>query len=754
MEDHHAAIELVFGDTFLRESRFIEAGRCYARAVELAEAGKNKKLELKSKLSLARILFHQKDFKSALDWLHQITNEANRSQFKAIEAESLGLIGEIKCIDEWNFIESKKLHEQSLKLFEEIEDDYGVADQISNLARVYFNLKDFQRAYDLFQDSLARFNKIGDKNQIAIQINNIAIVYASMLNFEKAIELFEKALKIRTAIGNYAGMANIQENLAHIYQFSLNNRDEAINWYQKSIESLEVIRHQIAGTYKQQQSYISEFFEVYQKFVDLLCQKFLDCNSRKIFNDLFQYTERSKAYVLLSKIEHQNLIGNRGDEFLSTDKEKVLFLKEEIESLSREILSNLSELNGKKNEQILQRKIEKEKQLAALEFSITLRNNKLESMSPAKIPSLDFLQQHILHHDEVVISYYITLFEVYCLKISCSRYALHRLGAVDKLKQLLNTYYNEIQDFSLRDQERYTKLNYQLWRFLTLNGKLITDQAQTYFIFPDTLISQIAFEGLTTTQDWESPEYIGANYRILYYPSVSFFANSRVKIRTLTKQKFPSNFLGVAISHSDNFGELNKAKDEIELNEKILNGKNQIILIDDRATKENFKREIQGQILYAHIATHGVMHPDELQQLGLNEPALVFKRGDANNEFAFLTISEIFNLKINARLVILSACVTGTGELIRGEGINSLARAFLGAGAQCVIATLWQVRDDVCLFFMTHFYEELKSKSILEAFVVAKKTTIKKHSNPLDWAAFIIVGNGQQKLSKDFTHEN
>lgn len=754
IKDDHAAVELAYGDTFLRESRFIQAGRCYARALELAEAVKDKKWELQCQLSLARILFHQKDFKNARDGLQQILNKALKSQFKAVAAEALGLIGEIKCSDEWNFTESKKLHQQSLKLFEEIHDVYGIADQLSNLARVYFNLKDFQRAYELFQDSLARFNAIGDKNQIAIQINNIAIVHASNSKYDKAIELFNKALKIREAIGNYAGMANIQENIAHIYHVILNKNNEAISWYQQAIESLEVIRHQIAGTYQQQQSYIGEFFEVYQKLVDLLCQKFLDGNSRKVFNNLFQYTERSKAYVLLTKIANPTLIGNSSAELLSTDEEKLKLLRAEINSLAKEIVSNLTKPIGEKNEQILLKKIELEKQLAALEFAMTLRNIRLEALSPAEIPSLDFLQQHILKHDEVLLSYYITLFEVYCLEISGGRYALHRLGEVEKLKQLLTTYSKEIQDFSLRDQERYTKLNYQLWRFLTLNGKLFIDQSQTYFIFPDTLIGQIAFDGLTTTQDWETPKYIGANYRILYYPSVSFFVNSRVKKSAPIKQKRSLNFLGVAISHSVNFGALKNARAEIELTRNILNGTSQILLEDNQATKENFKREIQEPILYAHIATHGVMHPDELQQFGLNEPALVFSEGDSGAQDTFLTVSEIFGLKINARLVVLSACVTGTGELLRGEGINSIARAFIGAGAQCVIVTLWKVWDQACLLFMTQFYRELKSQSILEAFVAAKKASITNDCHPLDWAAFIIVGNGQQKLSEGITHEN
>ena len=75
IKDDHAAVELAYGDTFLRESQFILAGKCFARALELAEAVKNKILVLQCQLALARILFHQKDFKSALGWLQQILDK-------------------------------------------------------------------------------------------------------------------------------------------------------------------------------------------------------------------------------------------------------------------------------------------------------------------------------------------------------------------------------------------------------------------------------------------------------------------------------------------------------------------------------------------------------------------------------------------------------------------------------------------------------------------------------------------------------
>ncbi|EDO31395.1 predicted protein [Nematostella vectensis] len=107
-------------------------------------------------------------------------------------------------------------------------------------------------------------------------------------------------------------------------------------------------------------------------------------------------------------------------------------------------------------------------------------------------------------------------------------------------------------------------------------------------------------------------------------------------------------------------------------------------------------------------------------------------------------MEEIYSWQINARLVVLCGCHSGTGE-IRAEGVMGLTRAFLAAGARSVLATLWQISDEATLYFMKRFYRHLVSGRTASA---SLQQTIRdtiadkdKYSHPYYWGAFILVGD-------------
>jgi CHAT domain-containing protein len=112
----------------------------------------------------------------------------------------------------------------------------------------------------------------------------------------------------------------------------------------------------------------------------------------------------------------------------------------------------------------------------------------------------------------------------------------------------------------------------------------------------------------------------------------------------------------------------------------------------------------------------------------------------------FWLLRNIYNLTLNADLVVLSACETGIGELKRGEGIVSLARAFAYAGAKSIITTLWSVNDKSTMHIMEEFYRQLHKgqpkdyalwKAKMEYLQKAKSET----AHPFFWSAFVPVGD-------------
>ena len=120
----------------------------------------------------------------------------------------------------------------------------------------------------------------------------------------------------------------------------------------------------------------------------------------------------------------------------------------------------------------------------------------------------------------------------------------------------------------------------------------------------------------------------------------------------------------------------------------------------------------------------------------------------------FLNTYEIYNMRFNARMAVLSSCKTGFGKLMKGEGVMSLARGFMYAGCPSIIMTLWEVSDKSGAKLMQDFYKSLiKGRSKAEALQIAKLNFLKKadnlKANPYFWSTYVIIGEAGPMFSKN-----
>jgi CHAT domain-containing protein len=127
---------------------------------------------------------------------------------------------------------------------------------------------------------------------------------------------------------------------------------------------------------------------------------------------------------------------------------------------------------------------------------------------------------------------------------------------------------------------------------------------------------------------------------------------------------------------------------------------------------------------------------------GIREPFLILGQVDnRGSDDGFLTLNEVLGLRLDADLVVLSACSTGRGKMMAGEGVANFSRAFLYAGARSVVVSLWEVASGVR--FMAVFYDSLKAgKSKAEALRIARRVIKEKYPNPFYWAVFVLYGEG------------
>ena len=154
------------------------------------------------------------------------------------------------------------------------------------------------------------------------------------------------------------------------------------------------------------------------------------------------------------------------------------------------------------------------------------------------------------------------------------------------------------------------------------------------------------------------------------------------------------------------------------------------------ATRANIYPKLE-QATHIHLATHGLLTYGQLETIDTPGAIALAPSGGDNG---LLTADDVFNLSLNAELVVLSACDTGRGTLT-GDGVLGLSRSWLAAGTPSLIVSLWAVNDKSTAELMTAFYRALQTNpDRAVALRSAMLTTLKQYPSPRDWAAFTLMG--------------
>lgn len=196
---------------------------------------------------------------------------------------------------------------------------------------------------------------------------------------------------------------------------------------------------------------------------------------------------------------------------------------------------------------------------------------------------------------------------------------------------------------------------------------------------------------------------------------------------------------GIRLRLGRNLEELPHTPVEIQRIDKLLRSRRvpTTILRRSDASESHVKRLELQEYRYLHFAVHGLL---AYEVLSVGEPSLALAMSE-NGDDGFLTASEVMALKLNAEMVVLSACRTGLGTYHPGEGIANLARAFIAAGAKSVIASQWAVPDQSTAELMVELYANLgRGLPVPEALRAAKLTLRHRYPSPYYWAPFVLFG--------------
>ena len=183
------------------------------------------------------------------------------------------------------------------------------------------------------------------------------------------------------------------------------------------------------------------------------------------------------------------------------------------------------------------------------------------------------------------------------------------------------------------------------------------------------------------------------------------------------------------------------ARQEAEAIAKLLPPNQQLKALDFTASRQAALTGQLDQYRHLHFATHGLLNSQHPELSGI-VLSLVDEAGQPQD--GFLRLSDLYNLKLNAELVVLSACQTALGKDVRGEGLVGLTRGFMFAGAARVVASLWNVNDAATAELMQHFYramlvEKLPPTAALRAAQLALARN-PRWAAPYYWAGFVLQG--------------
>ncbi len=685
-----------------------------------------------------------------------------------------------KLLNQWKkYAKADSIANNALVLFEDIlERNHPKIINTKNLiGLIALNQLKIDKAYTNFQFCIDETKLKNDSTSFAYgaYLNNQSMVWIEKDNYQKAENLLKHSSKIfsKTTDKSFNDVFHL-DNYSTLYQAW--NKPELAEKYwllvcKKSLAYIETNFYFMSDNEKAQfWAKNNADFEYFNTFATLRAAQ-----NPSIIGEMYNNQLATKGILLSTSNKIKNRILNSQDTSLIQDYQKWIKIKED---LAKTYLLTEEE---KKSKNIIITDLEKQSNTLEKNLNITSQDIENEKLN-TKINWKDV--QKLLGPDEAAIEIiryryynkhltdsvlYAALILTQETKISPKLVVLSQGLALEN--QYLKYYKNTIK-YGLEESNSYE--NY--WKPIE---NLIPSKSKIY-ISLDGVYNSI---NLNTLQNSKGEYLIDSKNIKIISNTKDIIAIKSKLIKTTSKSTaslfgFPTYFVGDkkpinvpnserAINNVDRSGiaALPGTKVEIEKISSILETASwqSQNYIGENASEKSLKSINNPKLL--HIATHGIFIDNENSSdsknsvinriKSLQNPLLkvgLLLTGAANyfqNEHLFseengiLTAYEASNLNLeNTDMVILSACETGKGQIINGEGVYGLQRAFQTAGSKAVMMSLWKVNDTATQELMTAFYSKwLNGMDKMLAFKNAQLEIKQKYKNPYYWGSFVLVGN-------------
>ena len=673
--------------------------------------------------------------------------------YVAIDLNNIGVTYQKKALKSGNtedLYNALAYYEESLTIARRIREVETEMEALNNLGFVSIDLERYPEALKYFNQALAKAEEYKDDEETANILINIGIVDSRQGNYDQSIQHCQKAIDTASLTGKEYLLWEAHFEIANAYMKKGDYQD-ALQNYKKSIEYLENIRSRIILE-ELKASYMGtdKRLEAYQNTIDLLI-KMSRLEPEKFYDsEAFHFLERAKARAFLDRLEVSQVNISRGVDRELLDEEEELM--KEISDLNSELFK--PSLSPEKEKDIMDKLSHNEEKLESLKRKIRMSSPAYANLKYPQIISLEEAQEHMLDSGTAFFEYSLGEINSYAFVITEKNLKIFPLPPAEKIRLQVRTYLEAIADKDSND----FRLGHELFKTLVSPG--LDGKFKKIIFIPDGILHYLPFETLLTQED--SRRWLIKDYKISYAPSISSLREiiERGGAQKRKAQKdllaFGDPYFGPEEERADagdklktalsdttsQFSRLQYSGLEIEKIASLFKKQAIDVFKRDKATEEQLKKLDLMPYRILHFATHCIIDD--------TKPArsfIVFSVGNPSAEDEILQMREIFNLELNSDLVTLSACQTGLGQFIKGEGIVGLSRAFFHAGASSAIISLWAVHDQATSQFMERYYYHLRSsKSIMDALQKTKIEMIDSGvlSHPYYWAGFVVTGHSDK----------
>jgi len=647
----------------------------------------------------------------------------------------------------------------------------------NNLGRVYFLKGNFEKAEGYLDLAESLYLKtLGEKHvKMANVFRNKARMHEQKIEFNSSLIYIQKALY---AISEEALNGNLNQNpskdsLSNKYRFVefLYNKAQILqSKYQleKNTEDLKLAFKTIdyaIGILEENRAAFNNFEnKSYQnirndhlyKLASYIVSQLYDKTGEFIYAEkAFLYAEQNKSSILKDHIADLNF-------------KQRYNLPANIEYAERELNNSIAKLKEQVFEENLRDDVDKDL-VQELNNSVFHKTRSLDSLREHikrdylvdesfykfQKPDINKIQRNLKRNQSIVE--YTLSDSILFVSVLNKRELIHKRVLVDSAfyhhaDSLINIISsNYYCNYSVSGFNKFVCASEYLYKVLI--KPVEQDLKEELIIIPDAILNFIPFEVLTKGKQAERAKfgdlhYLFKDYMVSYHFSAGLYSRSTPSLSLSRLIGFAPEYSGTALANDavlnirqqqiSNLKPLPYAKKEVNDISRFFKSD---LFLEDEATEERFKK--QGKDYhFIHLAMHSVM--EEKNPL---YSKLVFSNQATDSlEDNLLNVYELMNMRLNARLAVLSSCNSGYGKFNKGEGVLSLARGFIYAGSESVVTTLWPVEDKSGSILMQYFYKELRKGYSLNKALSRAKMKFLNNADPLTvhpyfWANYVLIGD-------------